>query len=313
LGETVRTRRTLLVVLAAALVGSTAGSAAVPTRYVLPGNAVFPEGVAFHDTTGNLFVGSTTDGAVFRGNVGQPDMQPFLAGGASGRTTAIGMKVDSQGRLFIAGGATGRVFVHDTSDGSLIRSFSTGFAGPQFLNDLVVTKGGDVFVTDSMRPVLYRIPAAAVRRASPGTLHAWRGFAGTPFAYTPGFNANGIVASPNGRHLLVAQSSTGKLFRIERPSRNVVEVALGEQQVAADGLWLQGQTLYAVHRPDIVKVQMSGDLLSGNVVSRTNDPSLRFPTTIAIARGRMLVVNSQFDKRGSAPELPFTVSSIRVP
>jgi Cu-Zn family superoxide dismutase len=54
---------------------------------------------------------------------------------------------------------------------------------------------------------------------------------------------------------------------------------------------------------------------AGNVISRTGDPTLRFPTTIDFARGRLLVVNSQFDKRGPGltPELPFTVSSIPLP
>src|SRR3712207_7035861 len=38
-------------------------------RYVLPGEQVFPEGVAYQSDTGDFYVGSTTDGTVFRGNV----------------------------------------------------------------------------------------------------------------------------------------------------------------------------------------------------------------------------------------------------
>jgi sugar lactone lactonase YvrE len=78
-------------------------------------------------------------------------MSPFLAGGADGRTTAIGMKVDRQGRLFVAGGGTGAVWVYDTKTRTLIRKFESGFSGQQFLNDLVIAPNGDVFVTDSMR------------------------------------------------------------------------------------------------------------------------------------------------------------------
>ena len=49
------------------------------------------------------------------------------------------------------------------------------------------------------------------------------------------------------------------------------------------------------------------------MVARTGDPSFRFPTTVEAARGRLLVVNSQFNRRGPglAPELPFTVSVVR--
>ena len=36
-------------------------------RYVLPGEQVFPEGVAYQSETGDFYVGSTTDGTVFAG------------------------------------------------------------------------------------------------------------------------------------------------------------------------------------------------------------------------------------------------------
>ena len=109
------------------------------------------------------------------------------------------------------------------------------------------------------------------------------------------------------------QSNTGKLFRIEIATKQVVEIDLGGASVAGDGLWLEGKKLYAVARPDLLKIRLSRDFTRGQVVSRSSDYSFAFPTTIAIARGRMLVVNSQFDKRGGTPVLPFTVSSIKVP
>jgi Cu-Zn family superoxide dismutase len=179
---------------------------------------------------------------------------------------------------------------------------------------LVIAKNGDVFVTDSLRPVLYRIPAGAVvPSATTGSLEVWLDFTSTPLVYQSGFNLNGIVASSNGKYLVVVQSNTGKLFRIEIATKRVVPIDLGGEAVNGDGLWLQGRTLFAVARPNIVTLRMSGDLTRGRVVSRTTPPTLAFPTTIAIARGRMLVVNSQFDKRGGTPVLPFTVSSIKVP
>ena len=41
-------------------------------------------------------------------------------------------------------------------------------------------------------------------------------------------------------------------------------------------------------------------------------PSFTLPTTVAVAGRRLLVVNSQFNRRDS-PELPFTVSSVPRP
>jgi Cu-Zn family superoxide dismutase len=86
---------------------------------------------------------------------------------------------------------------------------------------------------------------------------------------------------------------------------------------AGDGIALRGRTLYVAQNAfgQIAKIQLSGDLSSGRLRSTTRDPSFAFPTTIAIANGRLLVVNSQFDKRGPGlePALPFTASSVRIP
>jgi sugar lactone lactonase YvrE len=154
-----------------------------------------------------------------------------------------------------------------------------------------------------------------VAGAGSGALEIWLDLAGTPIVYEDGFNLNGIVPTPDGSSLLVVQSNTGELFRISTATKDVVQVELGGELVHGDGLALRGQTLYAVDRPSIAKLQLSGDLRSGVVISRAADPSLRFPTTMALARGRLLVVNSQFDKRApnGPPELPFTVSSIAMP
>ena len=64
-------------------------------RYALPGDEVYPEGVAYRPETGEFFVGSTTDGTVFRGNVGEPgaEAEIFLEPGEDGHRAATGMKV----------------------------------------------------------------------------------------------------------------------------------------------------------------------------------------------------------------------------
>jgi Cu-Zn family superoxide dismutase len=308
-----KTTAIIVAALAAAILTAVGSATPRPAEYVLEGNAVFPEGVAFDQRTGAFYVGSTTDGTVFRGDLKEPQTEIFLAGGSDGRGSAIGMKVDDLGRLYVAGGGTRRVDVYDTATGGLVRTFTTRAEGASFLNDVAIAKNGDAFVTDSMAPILYRIPADAVVAGAPTAAEEWLDFTGTEWVQTPGFNANGIAATPDGRYLIVAQSSTGKLFRIELATKDVREIALDEP-VSADGIALRGRMLYAVARPDIAEIGLSGDLLSGTV-SRTFDPSLDFPTTLAIARGRLLVVNSQFDKRsaGLPPELPFTVSSIPIP
>jgi sugar lactone lactonase YvrE len=284
-------------------------------RYVLPGEQVFPEGVAYRSDTGEFYVGSTTDGTVFRGNVeGSPkEAVVFLEPGSDGRTTAIGMEVSEDGRLFIAGGDTGRIFVYDTESADLVRRLDTPDTEATFLNDVAVTPDGDAYVTDSMRPVLFRVTSTA---DGVGDAEPWLNFEETPAEYEEGFNFNGIDATEDGRYLVAVQSNTGELFRIDTGSKEVVEIDLGGKTLTnGDGLLLDGHTVYVVRNEQalIVPVKLSGEYIRGEVGEPFTDPSFAFPTTIAKTDGRLLVVNSQFDKQEGEPELPFTVSSVEVP
>ena len=299
---------------AAPLAARGGNPSSLPDRYVLPGTAVFPEGVAYDQRTGAVFVSSTTDGTVFRGDVKSEVLAPFLPPRTDGRTTAIGLAVDDASRLYVAGGATGLVFVYDGESGALLARLATG-SSPTFINDVAVGRGDTAYVTDSQSPVIYRVFADA---SGAFTLERWLDLRGTALVYRPGFNLNGIDVSESGRYLVVVQSNTGKLFRIETATRAVTEIDLGGAAVPnGDGILLQGSTLYVLQNVQelITEVRLNLSRATGTVVGRTTDPSFAFPTTLDVARGRLLVVNSQFDRRGAGrtPELPFTVSVVKKP
>jgi Cu-Zn family superoxide dismutase len=261
-----------------------------------------------------VFVSSTTDGTIFRGRSSDETLAPFLAGGTDGRTTAIGLEVDTDGHLFVAGGPTGVVFVYDELTGALLAKLSGG-SSPTFINDIAVDRNGVGYATDSQSPVIYRI----VPNGSGGyTLERWLELSGTPIVYTAGFNLNGIVVSSNDKYLFTVQTNTGKIFRIDIATKAIVQVDVGGAVFPnGDGLWLQGNSLYVLqNQQEIVnEILMQQNQASGALVSQTTDPSFMLPTSLVGARGRLLVVNSQFDKRapGMSPVLPFTVSVVRVP
>lgn len=313
-----KTKFLFALMLAAALSLPVGGAALAQTSpsYPLPGDKVYPEGVAYQPTTGDFFAGGTTDGTVFRGNVAAPETEAevFLEPGTDGRETAIGMKVDADGRLFIAGGDTGKMFVYDTATGALNAAFDNE-AEMTFVNDVTLTPDGSAYFTDSMTPELYRLYPDG---AGGYEMETFVSFEGTPLKYEEGFNLNGIAATADGRYLITVKSGTGQLFRIDTTSKEVVEIDTGDADLTnGDGILLDGQTLYVVRNQNelIVPVQLSADYSSGEAGEGFTDDSLMYPTTAAFQDGRLLAVNSQFDVRdeGGAPELPFNLTSIQIP
>jgi Cu-Zn family superoxide dismutase len=275
---------------------------------------VFPEGIAYDERTQLVFVSSTTDGTIFRGSASDETLTPFLPPGADGRTTAVGLEVDNDGHLFVAGGQTGFVWVYDELTGDLIAALQTG-SSPTFINDIAVDKDGIAYITDSMSPVIYR---ARPNGSGGYTIERWLELAGSPIVYGPGFNLNGIVVSPSDRYLFTVQTNTGKIYRIDIATKDIVQLDVGGATfVNGDGLWIRGNTLYVLQNQQaiITEIRVQPNQARGTVVSQTTDPSFAVPTSLVGARGRLLVVNSQFNRRGPGltPVLPFTVSVVAIP
>ncbi|MDB5453793.1 MAG: superoxide dismutase copper/zinc binding protein [Caulobacteraceae bacterium] len=138
--------------------------------------------------------------------------------------------------------------------------------------------------------------------------------AGTPLAYAPGANLNGIVATADGKSLITVQMNKGLLFRIDIATRQVTPIDLkGETAPGADGLVLQGDTLYVIVQPqaEILTVKLAPDLAAGVVVARNKSAGLLWPANGAVVGEELLVVNTQFNKRAAGdPETPFTVQRI---
>jgi Cu-Zn family superoxide dismutase len=167
-------------------------------------------------------------------------------------------------------------------------------------------------VTDSHRPILFVVPPTA----EPGDMDAMIRFDGSPVRYQQGFNLNGIVITEDGSSLIVVQSNTGMLFRIEVADGSITPIEVEADLTNGDGLVLDGQMLYVVRnrQEEIVPVELSEDLSSGTAREAITSDALKFPTTAALVDGSLLVVNSQFGAQGTADvELPFSVVRVALP
>jgi sugar lactone lactonase YvrE len=286
--------RTLLVLTAAlALVGSAvaATSQVFPSRIDLP-DGFQPEGTA---TAGEQFyVGSIPTGDVYRGSLRTGQGSVFVDAPA-GRQ-AIGMKVD-RGRLFVAGGPTGDAYVYNARTGTAIAAYELPTSGATFVNDVVVTKRAAWF-TDSQRAALYRLPLGPNGRPGPASSVTTVQLTGDYQHVAGAFNVNGIDATPNGKTLVIVQSSMGRLFTVtpNGVTRAISLAPQGESVPNGDGILLDGRTLYVVQNQlnRIAKINLAPNLRSGRVVTRITSPDFSVPTTIAELGRRLYAVNARF-------------------
>jgi len=296
---------TLAAAAFAVTTGVAAGGPAFPGTITLP-RGFQPEGIAIRGNT--FYVGSIPTGAIYRGNLRTGAGAVFVQG-VTGRA-AIGIELDNRNRLFVAGGPTGQAFVYNARTGALIRSYMLASA-PTFINDVVVTRRGAYF-TDSRQARLYRVAIGPGGRlaATVQTITL-----APPFQLQGAFNANGIDATPNGRWLIIVQSSTGKLFRVDPTTGATTEISLGGESVPnGDGILLDGRTLYVVQNQlnRIAFIRLNATLTSGRVVTRITDTRFAVPTTIDDHGRRLYAVNARFGA-SSPSTTDYQVVQVRKP
>jgi hypothetical protein len=300
-------RRALTIAIIAALtlaVGIRPAVAAVPDTLSLPGGFQ-PEGIAIGDQP-YAYLGSRANGDILQLDLRTGESAPLLAGTGS---PSLGMKLDGRGRLFVAGGAAGDARVIDTASGRVLKTYRLQ-TGTAFINDVVLTRTAAWF-TDSANPVLFKLPLGAdgelPEEAVPVPLTG-------SFKYQTGNNANGIVAAPDGRHLLVVQSNTGKLFRVSLNGRSSAVDLGGETLLYGDGMWLRGSMLYVVQNRDnsITKIKLNKDGDRGAVQSRTKDARFDVPTTIALWHNHFYLPNARFTTTAT-PTTTYNAVSVAIP
>jgi sugar lactone lactonase YvrE len=289
-----------------------------------------PEGIAYDPVTRTFFVSSTYRRKIVA--VG-PDgaARDFTSEAQDGLLGVVGMKVDARRRiLWAASGDAGRnmpmkgmtpdgegssaLFMLDLGTGKLVRKFSlAGGREKHFLNDLVVSARGDVYVTDSLQGSI------AVVRQGGTRLERFLGPGSVPWP-------NGIAISDDQRTLYVA--ARGAYRAIDIATRRIRVLPSTVPFGSTDGL--------AYHRGSLVAVQPweqgrvieqyllspGGDRVTGSRVLAADHPEHLQPTTGVVVDGELFyVANSQlqlfrsiFRADGSFPALPLRpVVVLRVP
>ena len=279
----------LLVVSAGAAYGaeSPRGGGAVEDLIPLP-DGFQPEGIAI-GPGGTAYLGSLADGDIYTVDVRTGEGEIISQGPG---TPSVGLKIDQFGRLFVAGGTSGTARVIDSATGTLLADFELA-PTPAFINDVILTHDGAWF-TNSFAPELYFLP-----------LEPSGGLPDEPvilpltgeWVQQPGFNANGIAETPDHKALLVIQSATATLFRVDRETGEATKVDLGDASLpAGDGLLVVGRTLYVVQNQlnQVAVIRLDASGTTGVLVETLTDPAFRVPTTVARYGSGLFLPNARF-------------------
>ena len=269
---------------------------AFPDTVALP-DGFQPEGITIAGRY--AWFGSRADGDIYRADLRTGEGERIAEGPG---TASVGLKVDDLGRLFVSGGTAGTARVVDAETGELLGDYVLS-TGATFVNDVVLTEDAAWF-TDSQAPVLHvlplgpegELPTQAEVRQVPLT-GEWQ--------QVEGFNANGLTLTPDGSALLVVNSTSGLLYRVDPATGVATEVDLGGTSLTnGDGMLLQGRKLYVVQNRDnkVTVLRVAADGTSGELVGTITDDDFDVPTTVARKGQRLYLPNARF----STPPTPTT-------
>jgi len=260
--------------------------------FVVDDPTLIPEGIAFDPRTGAYFLGSVCQRKIVRIVAGAAtDLVPT---GRDGLGAVLGLHVDARpGGLLWAvynparkteAGPSGLVAV-DPETGALRRHLR--LAGTHLLNDLAISDGGDIYVTDSDQGAVYRMRAAGDELTpfvAPGT-----------FPY-----ANGIVVVPGAGKLLVADVLGISIVDLETAARRRLVRGPALSLGAIDGLAIRDRTLVAVQsgygRAHIVRFELDPavtQVTRMEILESANDLFDSPTTGVIAADGFVYIANSQ--------------------
>ena len=267
-------------------------------------STLWPEGMDFDPRTRRYYVASVRNRTIVEVTA-TGSTREILPRGAKGVAAILGVRVDTARGVLWATTSSVRASGDDgapvaallrvrIADGAIERRWDlapTTDGAAHTLGDLAVGPRGDVYVTDSTDPVLYRL------RSGADTLERIT----SPLFYS----LQGVAPSADGRALYLADYSHG-LLRVDLTTGRVARVADAPHTttVGCDGIALDRGAIVAVQNgvapPRIVRFELDS---AGTRVTRADvldRATLADEPTIGAVVGRefVYVANSQWDKHG---------------
>jgi hypothetical protein len=279
--------------------------------FALPDKELITESVAFDQNTGRFFISSVHQRKIV---VREKDGSvKDLSLPADGLYSVLGMKVDAKRRiLWVVSSAFSQmkgfdpsddgkagIFKYDLKTGKLINKYLlSNEDGNHALGDLTLSSRGDVYASDSMSPIIYKIDA---KRDKLEVFLKSDSFA----------SLQGLTFSPDEKYLFAADYSLG-FFRIDMADKSFRQLsnASGAAVLGVDGIYFYKGSLIAIQNginpQRVVQFLLNPDLagITGYKTLEANHADFNEPT-LGVLNGDDLyfIANSQWGSVSDKGEL----------
>ena len=263
-------------------------------------NELYPEGIAYSHKAKSFYVSS-----LHYGKIGKVDWtgkySTFIDDKES--ISAIGIAADEKRNLlYVAISDPGvsvkttaamkiaKIGAYDLTTGK--RKFITDLAilnttgGGNFANDMAFDNAGNIYLNNSASPIIYKINQTGKAEVFV-TSDDWK---------KEGFNLNGIVCNQKVNYLLVCQSNTGEIYKVDiktkKISKTTTSPILGD-----DGLIFHKNELIVISNSSrkIIKLISNDNWTSAKNVGEVNS-EMTFPTTGTRVNGKYYVLNAKLNE-----------------
>jgi sugar lactone lactonase YvrE len=281
------------------------------TAYVIPEKDLIPEGIAYDPVEKTFYLGSLEKFKVIKIDK-DGKISDFTQSRQDGLVSTLGMAVDAKRRvLWVCTGfgypkaglpkelfGTSGIYKYHLKTGKLIKKYMLPIKEKHFLNDVAVTPGGRVYISNSHVPAVYTI--------DPGndTIEKW-------VSLKDRFYPNGIAYSPVSKKVFV--SSSTEITIIDTESKTIQPLTHSDDMFisSCDGLYYYKNSLIGVQNTvgngRIVRIHLDytqQKAVKLDILENLN-PLFDIPTTGAIVDNIFyFMANTQLQKYDDNGNLP---------
>ncbi|PCJ66101.1 MAG: hypothetical protein COA58_08495 [Bacteroidetes bacterium] len=272
-------------------------STPLPNAIAINESGFYPEGIVYSKSEQKFYAGSILKGKII--SIDLSGNEQFFAEDTT-LVSILGLAIDETNNwLIVCNSDPGmgiktdaltmeklaQIIVYDLLTGNKIRTtdLSGLIAGGHLVNDVTIDNNGNIYVTNSFSPVVYKIDASGNASILVNDVQ-----------FTPpmgGFGLNGIVYHPDN-YLIVGKYDEGKLFKIplNNPT-NVTQITLDGTVNTVDGLLLMdNNTLVLVSNnlsgapfnDAVYQLTTTDGWVTGSLDNTFTTPSGAVPTTLSM-------------------------------